>query len=177
MIELITVIVLIGVLGGIGAMRFFDNTVFESRAYSDQSKSLIRYAQKLAIAQNRNVFVRSTPAGFAVCFTDKCSAANELAIASGGTNSGNSATRAFCQVGTYVDTWLCEGAPSTVTVTNEATRNEFGAAGYFSFDSMGRPHNQDGTAFARMKLTFASGTNSFALMIEPETGYVYDTTP
>ena len=174
MIELITVIVLIGILGGIGAMRFFDNTVFEGRAYADQSKSLIRYAQKLAIAQNRNVFMRSTPAGFAVCFTSGCAAAPALALAPGGSNSGSRATQAFCSVGAvYISNWMCEGTPNGVVVSSNSVRNEFGNAGSFSFDGMGRPFNQNGTAFTQMRLTFTSGVSSFAFTIEPETGYVY----
>jgi MSHA pilin protein MshC len=177
MVELVTVIVVIGILSGIGAMRFFDNTVFESRSYADQTKSLIRYAQKLAIAQNRTVFVRSQPAGFAVCFSNNCSTASSLAIAPGGSNNGSSATQVFCRNGAYVANWLCEGAPSGMVVTSDSVRNEFGNAGSFSFDGMGRPYNQNGTALTRMKLTFASGANRFAINIEQETGYVYDTTP
>lgn len=175
MIELITVIVLIGVLGAIGVSRFFDNTVFQSRAYADQIKSTIRYAQKLAIAQNRVVFVRSQPAGFAVCFNNACNSAAVLAAALGSSNSGSTSTQAFCRLGgAYVTTWMCEGTPNGVVVTSNTVRNEFGNAGSFSFDAMGRPFNQNGTPLTQMRLTFASGANSFVIVIEPETGYVYE---
>ena len=59
MVELIVMLVLIGILGTIAGSRFYDTQVFEARTYADQAKALIRYAQKLAISQNRNVFVRS----------------------------------------------------------------------------------------------------------------------
>ena len=175
LIELITVIVLIGVLSAIGVSRFFDNTVFQSRAYADQIKSTIRYAQKLAIAQNRVVFVRSQPGGFAVCYNNACSAFASLASAPGSSNSGSTATLAFCRLGLdYISTWMCEGTPNGVVVTSNTVRNEFGNAGSFSFDAMGRPFNQNGSPLTQMRLTFASGANSFAIVIEPETGYVYE---
>jgi MSHA pilin protein MshC len=175
MIELIMVIILVGILGGIGAMRFFDNTVFQGRAYADQVKATIRYAQKLAIAQNRTVFVRSQPGGFAVCYNNACSAFASLASAPGSSNSGSTTTQAFCRLGgAYVATWMCEGTPNGVVVTSNTVRNEFGNAGSFSFDAMGRPFNQNGTPLTQMRLTFASGANSFVIVIEPETGYVYE---
>jgi len=45
MVELVTVMVVIGILGAIGASRFFDNNTFAGRAYADQAKSVVRYAQ------------------------------------------------------------------------------------------------------------------------------------
>jgi MSHA pilin protein MshC len=179
MVELITVIVLIGILGAIGAARFFDGETFSGRAYADQAKNLIRYAQKLAIAQNRPVFVRSTPAGFAVCFTTSCNTAANLASAPGGSNSGSTATRAACaQAGNYVVSWMCEGTPATVAVAGTP------ASGVFFFDPMGRPFNiidpskaidpPNSASFAApMTLSFTSGTSVFQFTVEAETGYVH----
>ena len=179
MVELVTVIVLIGILGAIGASRFADSTLFASRTQTDQVKSLIRYAQKLAIAQNRDVFVRSRPAGFAVCYTANC-AAGSLAPDPAGGNNGSAATRIECVSNNlYVANWACIGTPAGTVVNTAPARNEFGAAGFFFFDAMGRPHNngdvQGGvsTFLTRMTLTFSTGGNNFALAIEPETGYVH----
>ncbi|MFS2135064.1 Tfp pilus assembly protein FimT/FimU [Duganella sp. Dugasp56] len=181
MIELITVIVLIGVLGAVGAVRFFDNTLFESKAYADQAKAVIRFAQKLAIAQNRQVYVRSEPAGFAVCLQPGCAAGGDLAGAPGGSNSGKAMTQAYCQLSSsYVANWMCEGRPANVNVASDSVRNEFAAGGYFSFDGMGRPYNSTDVAgsgtstFGTMQLTFSSGANAFTVVIERETGYVHD---
>jgi MSHA pilin protein MshC len=172
MIELVTVIVVIGILGAIGAARFFDDKTFAGRAYADQAKSVIRYAQKLAIAQNRRVFVRVAPAGVAVCFTANCASAAELAFAPGGGNSGSATTRAACQLGgSYVASWMCEGTPANVTVTGTP------ATGVISFDPMGRPFNYvapNSTSFvAPLTLTFTSGTSVFQFTVEAETGYVH----
>ena len=164
MIELVTVIVVIGILGAIGASRFFDNSTFAGRAYADQAKSVVRYAQKLAIAQNRFVFVRATPAGFAVCFnTANCASPADLAFAPGGSNSGSAATRAACTLNNnYVANWLCEGTPPGVVVTGVAPGNAF------SFDRMGRP-----SFGAPLTLTFTSGASVYQFTVENETGYVH----
>lgn len=171
---------LIGILGAIGASRFFDNTVFEGRAYADQVKSIIRYAQKLAIARNQPVFVRSGPAGFAVCFQSDCGVAAALAPSPGGGNSGGSAAKAYCTLNNvYVANWTCEARPSgNMVVASAVPRAEFSAGnGFFYFDNMGRPYNSNdalgGSNFGRMVLNFTSGASSYQLVIEPETGYVH----
>jgi MSHA pilin protein MshC len=173
LVELITVIVLVGVLGAIGASRFFDNAVFESRDYADQVKSLIRYAQKLAIAQNREVFVRADGNSFAVCTQSACGAAN-IIVAPGG-NSGSRGTRARCLVnGSYSAAWMCEGRPDNVAIAANPT---VGTAGVFYFDALGRPYNSadlvgSPSTFAQTVFTFTSGANRFQITIWPETGYV-----
>ena len=174
MVELVVVIVVMGILGAIGASRFFDGDTFAGRAYSDQAKSLIRYAQKLAIAQNRQVFVVATPASFAVCFTFNCNNAAALAFAPGGSNSGSTATRAACTLNnTYVANWMCEGTPANVAVVGTP------ANGIFSFDRMGRPLNYDvalglSSSFgAPLTLTFTSGASLYRLTVQAETGYVF----
>jgi MSHA pilin protein MshC len=57
MIELITVIVITGILSATVAPRFFDRITFDSRGFYDQTISTLRYAQKTAIAQRRLVCV------------------------------------------------------------------------------------------------------------------------
>lgn len=57
MTELITVIVIVGILGSMVAPRFFDKGTFDSRGFYDQTISTLRYAQKVAIAQHRVVCV------------------------------------------------------------------------------------------------------------------------
>lgn len=186
MIELIMVIVLIGIIGAVVGSRFVDRQVFEARAFADQAKALIRYAQKLAIAQNRLVYVRSTPAGFAVCFDVNpatgtvCSTAANLAQAPGGANNGTTATRAFCVFpagGAYVANWACLGSPG-IGIASTAPRNEMAQNGYFYFDAAGRPFNSGNdvngvSGFTRLTLNFSSGNQTATLNVEAETGYVF----
>jgi MSHA pilin protein MshC len=167
-VELVVVIVIMGILGAIGVARFWDNSIFQNRAYADQARTIIRYAQKLAISQNRPIFVRANGNSFAVCTGAGC-AANELVVAPGGSNSGSSASRARCQAdNAYVSTWMCEGRPDNVVVG--------GPAGVFFFDALGRPYNAGDavpvSSFAQMTFTFSSASNSAQVIIWPETGYV-----
>jgi MSHA pilin protein MshC len=67
MTELITVIVIVGIMGAMVAPRFFDNDVFQSRGAADQARAALRYAQKMAIAQRRPVRVIFTSASPASC--------------------------------------------------------------------------------------------------------------
>ena len=57
LVELITVIVILGILAVVAAPRFFDRGSFDSRGFHDQTISTLRYAQKAAIAQHRFVCV------------------------------------------------------------------------------------------------------------------------
>lgn len=176
MVELITVLVVMGILGAVAAQRFFDADGTDKRIFADQAKAMIRYGQKLAIAQNRRIHVRADGNSFALCTAASCSAA-ELITAPGGSNSGATASRAYCLVGgSYVASWACEGRPTRVTLA--ASRStEVGAGGSFSFDAAGRPYNAADTgatsSFQQLTITLTAGGSSTSLTIEPETGYVH----
>src|SRR5450759_481254 len=60
LVELIMVMVIIGILAAVAAPRFFNANVFQSRGFADQVQASLRYAQKEAIAQHRNVCVAMT---------------------------------------------------------------------------------------------------------------------
>ncbi len=55
MVELVMAIVIIGILGVVVAPRFFEVNVFKARGFADEVQAALRYAQKAAIAQHRNV--------------------------------------------------------------------------------------------------------------------------
>ena len=61
--ELVTVIVIIGILSVAALPRFFNQSAFDARGFSDETKSLLRYAQKTAVAQRRTVCVVFGAAG------------------------------------------------------------------------------------------------------------------
>lgn len=70
MVELIMVILIAGILAVVAVPRMLARSSYEAYAYNDEALSVLRYAQKTAIAQRRNVFVVATAAGISVCFVD-----------------------------------------------------------------------------------------------------------
>lgn len=57
LIELVMVIVIVSILSATALPKFFDTSVFQERAFYDDTLSALRYAQKLAVATNCNVQV------------------------------------------------------------------------------------------------------------------------
>lgn len=57
LIELIMVVVMLGVLAVFAAPKVFNTGDFNARGFHDETLSLLRYAQKTAIAQRRTVCV------------------------------------------------------------------------------------------------------------------------
>lgn len=66
LVELIVVMIIIGVLAVAVLPRFADQTVFEARGFHDETLSLLRYAQKAAVAQRRTVCVALSATGVAL---------------------------------------------------------------------------------------------------------------
>ena len=86
LIELITVMVLIGILAVAALPRFFDPNTFEARGFFDETKALLRYAQKAAIAQRRTVCVTLAGTGVTLRIvaapnSADCSTASTLVLA------------------------------------------------------------------------------------------------
>lgn len=109
--ELITVMVIIGIVAAVAIPRFFDRNTFDSRGFHDQVISTLRYAQKAAIAQHSYVCV-----GYAT---------NSISLTYGTTAAcGSNLTSPTGQT-PYTVT-----APSGVTLSG-------GTA--FNFDALGRP--------------------------------------
>jgi MSHA pilin protein MshC len=175
MVELIVVMVLVGILGAIGAARFFNRTGFDAAAFAEQGAAMLRYAQKLAVAQRRDVFVQATPQGIMLCYSgaSPCPAGQQVAPPAGA-NSGSSATRAFCSAGgSYVPSWHCEGVPGGAAMTLSPS-----TAGAFYFNGLGRPYlatdpnTGDGT-FTGLTLTVTGDGLTRTIAVEQETGYVH----
>ena len=96
MVELVVTIVILGIMAAVVMPRFFGSNEFASRAFYDEAHSVVRYAQKTAIAW------RNTP--IYVCVTDTTVSAR--------TGSCSGALVAHPVVGDLVTT-----APSGVTLT------------------------------------------------------------
>jgi MSHA pilin protein MshC len=49
--------VIVGIISAVAIPRFFETSVFQDRGAADQVKAALRFAQKTAIAQHRNISV------------------------------------------------------------------------------------------------------------------------
>jgi MSHA pilin protein MshC len=165
MVELIVVMVLIGILGAVGAARFFDRTAYDADAFTEQTRAMLRYAQKVAIAQNREVYVRMDGgSGIALCF-DKPAACptDKQVLAPSGSNSGSSATVAKCGSAS----WYCEGRPSGVTFALPL------GTSYVYFDALGRPYSDAGAiGSAGLAINISGDGIGRVVTVAQETGYV-----
>lgn len=70
LVELIMTVVIVGIISVVAIPRFFETSVFQNRGAADQVKAALRYGQKVAIAQHKNVAVNITsPASSSDCGT------------------------------------------------------------------------------------------------------------
>jgi MSHA pilin protein MshC len=166
MVELIVVMVLMGILGAVGIARFFDRTGFDADAFTEQTRAMLRYAQKVAVARNGEVSVRLDGSSVALCLGSgaNCGSGSQV-VAPAGANSGNSATRAACG---EVAAWYCEGVPGGIGYSLA------GATAFFYYDALGRPHTADGPlGNPGLVLTITGDGLTRTVRVEPETGYVH----
>ncbi len=57
LVELVTTIVVLGIIAAVAIPRFAATNTFDSRGFYDRATATVRYAQKLAIAQRLPIFV------------------------------------------------------------------------------------------------------------------------
>jgi len=60
MVELILVMVIAGILAAVAVPRMIGRNAFDERGFADQLAATVRFAQKLAVAQRREVCVSLT---------------------------------------------------------------------------------------------------------------------
>lgn len=145
LVELVMAMVIIGILAAVVAPRFFDSNVFQSRGFADQVQASLRYAQKVAIAQHRNVC-----AAFA---------ANSVTL----TIDSDIPPDGACNPTPAGDLQSPTGEASYVITAPSGIA--FGALPTnFSFDALGRPSTNQ-------TITIVGATNP--IIVEAETGYVH----
>jgi MSHA pilin protein MshC len=158
MVELIVVMVLVGIISTIAVSRFFERTSFDAVSWADQARSMLRYGQKMAIAQNRPVFVLLRPNRIALCFAadPACPAAQRVA-APGGVNNDSAATANLCAD----PGWMCAGRPNDVTMVVPGA--------WIAFDALGRASAPNANP---QRITISGDGFTRTLGVELETGYV-----
>jgi MSHA pilin protein MshC len=169
LIELVAVLVIAGLLATFAVNRFFQRDTFDARGFADQVTNIVRYGQKLAVAQNRAVFVSIDINKVALCFDADCSAAQKV-VPPSGSNSGSKETLEYC----LGSNWLCEGRPSGVALSTDPVDT----AGFY-FDALGKPYARlnvfpDASTFpGPLKISIQSNGLTRTVTVEGETGYVH----
>jgi MSHA pilin protein MshC len=152
LIELIMVMVIVGILAIVVAPRFFDVNVFKSRGFADQVQASLRNAQKIAIAQHRNVCVAMT--------------ANDITL----TIASVSGAASACDTPLVSPT--TGQAPYKISTPSAAITITLAPA-TFNFDALGKPWDVLGTtpSTVQKSITINGATNN--IFVEAETGYVH----
>lgn len=164
MVELIVVLILVGILGAVAVSRFFDRQTFDAAGFADQSRAMLRYAQKVAIAQNRRVFVQLDGQSIRLCFTNSFPCAANLQVRTPSVR--NQTTNASCPS----DTWACVRQPDGITYT-VSPETGGGAPFVLSFDALGRPFAGAATNVSTGLTLTVSGQPP--INVARETGYVF----
>ena len=158
LVELIVVIVIAGIMAAAVASRFFDRASYDVSGYTEQVRSLLRYGQKLAVAQNRPVYVRLNGSNAALCFAAACAAADRVPSQGGAASCATTG-------------WACVDNPSGVTYTSTASS--------FYFDALGKPFAASDpttavvSTFATLTLSVSGSGIGKTVLVETETGYVH----
>lgn len=173
-VELVVVILIIGILSALALPRFANTNTFNLRQFNDEVLSVVRYGQKIAVAQNLAVYVRLSGSSAALCYDSGCAS---YVAAPNNANSGSSATLAAC---TNSTSWECEGAPAGVSLTavNSGGTSYIGASPLFFFSPQGKPYNigetEPNSTFTKtLTVTTTGSGGSYTFTVEPETGYVH----
>ena len=148
LIELVMVLVLAGVLAVYAVPRIFNSNDFYARGFHDEALSLLRYAQKSAVAQRRTVCV-----GFS-------SGSVSLTIAATAATLTCSASLVGPRGETPASATARPGVAFAATPTS------------FNFDGLGQPVTAGGLAQATQVIQVTGAANS--ITIETGTGYVHE---
>ncbi len=72
LVEMTATLVVVGILAAIAIPRLVSGDAFSSRSFFDETTSIVRYAQKVAVAQRRLVFVNVTATRVEACYDAGC---------------------------------------------------------------------------------------------------------
>jgi MSHA pilin protein MshC len=157
LVELVAVLIITSILALVALPRFFDSRAFNARVNYDQAQSVLRYAQKIAIAQNRDVYVRLDGASITFCFETfgvggACSKPVPAATAQDGSTAPLAAPIGIA----YSVTPVIQG---------------------FYFNALGKPFNSadlpPNSSFVKSDISLSGDGEARHIFIEPETGYVH----
>lgn len=142
------VIVITGVLAIVAIPQLINRQTFEARGFYDQTLSMLRYAQKIAIAQHTSTFVNVNSANGTICLTYlsdiNCtnSDTNQVALSPADQKKFSKIT------------------PNGITIRSTDSS--------FSFSALGKPSPD-----ATVQLSIIGDGMTRTITVERETGYVH----
>jgi MSHA pilin protein MshC len=80
LIEMLTVVILLGIIGVVALGRLGNQSGFEARGFFDDTVAAVRYAQKLAVSNGCNVRVQTTAGSYAVFWPNSGCTANDYTV-------------------------------------------------------------------------------------------------
>ncbi|TFW10297.1 prepilin-type N-terminal cleavage/methylation domain-containing protein [Oxalobacteraceae bacterium OM1] len=150
LIELIMVMLLTGILAVVALPRLFDRNTFDTRGFHDEVLAALRYAQKTAIAQRRDVCVAFTSNSVTLTIATAPSPATcGTAVASDSMNLAGPTGTSPYKVSGKTSSVLFVATPSG-----------------FKFNALGQPSPN-----SRQSMQVSGAANS--ITVEQETGYVH----
>lgn len=145
LVELIMVMVIVGILAVAALPRFIERQTFDARGFYDQTLAMLRYGQKVAIAQRTNVFVNVDVAGSTICLTyaadPTCNSASIQFVVNPADNAR------------YIET-----SPNGIALTSTVSS--------FSFSGLG-------AATQSAVISISYGGTTHTITVEGTTGYVH----
>jgi MSHA pilin protein MshC len=163
LIELVMVMVLLGVLSVYAAPRVLNTTDFHARGFHEETLSLIRYAQKTAVAQRRTVCVTLTAAAPAKA-TLSMASVDSSSASSGVCDKAVQGPNLNCVVPGLTGATGCISARSHISYSASPS--------VVRFDGLGQPL---GTTLAQVVQVASNYLDiSKTLTVEPVTGLVHD---
>ena len=151
LIELIMVMILVGILSVAIIPRFANKSAFEGRGFVDQSMTMVRYAQKVAIAQRTYVFVNINATTICLTYVGDANCAS---------TTQSEKVLALSPMPLASDqSWMKKSAPNG---------SSFVTAISFSFSALGRPSLASTTL-----INIIADSAPQIITVERETGYVH----
>lgn len=143
LIELVVVLLVVGILAVFAMPRFSGRAAYDTQGFYDQLGAALRFAQKAAIAERRNVCVAI--------------AAGSLTL----TRATAAGSAAAC-----TDTLPIPSVDNSNTLDATAAGVTLSPVASFSFDALGRPS-------AGATITVSGDPPDRVLTVEADTGYVH----
>ena len=153
--------VITGILGAIAGARFFDRRGFDSSAFAEQTRAMLRFSQKLAIGQNRPIFTQLNGSTIGLCFASTVPCPSASQVPAIGSSSCSPAS------------WYCAAPPGSIAYAVTPS-----SASTICFNALGQPGLASGstcttTGFTGATVNITGDGNTTPVSVSAETGYVF----